>query len=562
MKTNQHLAIVAINVENMSNGIHKDIRWIWKLSYGRRVTLAMCCLTEIVNMAVSILFVWLSKHLIDIATGVAIGSIATYAVYLVTCIVTQLALSALSTRIEARQEILMRSDIRCRLFSKIMESRWTGKESLHSGDTLNRLMEDVSEVSETVCITVPKLSGAVAQLFMATYFVYRVDWKLAIILFLTMPVAIALSKSCILKLRRLNRAIKDSDSKVQSHIQDNIQHRTLISALEHTDTSITELADKQSELTDKVMVKTDYSLFARTMIRLGFSGGYALVLVWGVLGLQSGTLTFGMMAAFLQLVGQIQRPAIEMSREIPGFIKTLASAQRLSELDSLPQENKENPVMLQGTAGIKIESVSFAYPDGNRKIFDNFSYDFTPGSLTAICGETGIGKSTLIRLILAQLEPDAGSISLYSSQTDIKEKARPATRCNFVYVPQGNTLISGTIRDNLLIGNSKASDEEMRTALHTAVADFVYELADGIDTVCGESGAGLSEGQAQRIAIARGLLRPGSILLLDEPSSALDKETETKLFSRLESSAENKTVIIITHRDATSRLCNNTLQLS
>lgn len=546
----------------MNNGIYKDIRWIWRLSYGRRGTLALCSLIEIANMAVSILFVWLSKHLIDIATGASDGNIATYAAYLATCIVAQLALSAFSTRVEARQEIRMRSDIRCRLFSRIMESRWTGKESLHSGDTLNRLMEDVSEVSETVCIIVPKLSGAIAQLFMATYFVYRIDWKLAIILFLTMPVAIALSKSCVLKLRRLNRDIKDSDSKVQSHIQDNIQHRTLISALEHTNTSITELEDKQSELTDKVMVKTDYSLFARTMIRLGFSGGYALVLIWGVLGLQSGTLTFGMMAAFLQLVGQIQRPAIEMSREIPGFIKTLASAQRLSELDSLPQESKENSVMIAGTAGIKVESISFAYPDSNRKIFDNLSYNFKPGSLTAICGETGIGKSTLIRLILAQLEPETGSISLYSDVNNAMEKARPATRCNFVYVPQGNTLISGTIRDNLLIGNPNAGDVEMREALHTAVADFVFDFPNGLDTICGESGAGLSEGQAQRIAIARGLLRPGSILLLDEPSSALDKETEAKLFSRLESSAENKTVIINTHRDATSRLCNNTLQLS
>ncbi len=546
----------------MNNEIYKDIKWIWQLSSGRRAKIALCGLIEIVNMAVSILFVWLSKHLIDIATGASSGSIATNAAYLITCIAVQLALSALSTRIEARQEIRMRSDIRCRLFARIMESRWTGKESLHSGDTLNRLMEDVSEVSETVCITIPKLSGAIAQLLMATYFVYRVDWKLALILFLTMPVAILLSKSCILKLRRLNRDIKDSDSKVQSHIQDNIQHRTLISALEHTDASIAELVNRQSELSSKVMVKTDYSLFARTMIRLGFSGGYALVLVWGVLGLQSGTLTFGMMAAFLQLVGQIQRPAIEMSREIPGFIKTLASAQRLSELDALPQESKERPVMMQGTAGIRIESISFAYPDGNRKIFDNFSYDFKPGSLTAISGETGIGKSTLIRLILAQLEPETGSISLYVDGNNTAEKARPATRCNFVYVPQGNTLISGTIRENLLIGNPNASDDEMETALHTAVADFVFKLKDGLDTICGESGAGLSEGQAQRIAIARGLLRPGSILLLDEPSSALDKDTEIKLFSRLASQTAGKTVIVITHRDATSSLCKNNLMLS
>ncbi len=545
----------------MKSGIHKDFKWIWNLSAGRRHILVLCCLTEMVNMAVSILFVWVSKHLIDIATGAADGKISFYAAYLVLCIISQLGLSALSTRAEARQEIMMRSNLRCRLFTRIMESKWTGKDSLHSGDALNRLMEDVGEISETICITIPKLSGAVAQLIMATLVVYKIDWKLAIILFFSMPVAIILSKACILKLRKLNRDIKDSDSKVQMLIQDNIQHRTLISALEHTDESTSELTSLQTGLASKVMVKTDYSLFARTMIRLGFSGGYALVLIWGVLGLKSGTLTFGMMAAFLQLVGQIQRPAIEMSREIPGFIKTLASVQRLSELDCLPQEKREKPVLLPGTAGVRLESVSFAYPDSDRKILDNFTYDFKPGSLTAIVGETGIGKSTLIRLILAQLEPQSGNITLYSDKSELFEPARPDTRCNFVYVPQGNTLISGTIRDNILLGNPDADDEQIKNALHSCVADFALELPDGLDTECGESGAGLSEGQAQRIAIARGLLRPGSILLLDEPSSALDKDTEAELFSRLADCTSGKTVIIITHRDATSRICKNTLYL-
>lgn len=214
---------------------------------------------------------------------------------------------------------------------------------------------------------------------------------------------------------------------------------------------------------------------------------------------------------------------------------------------------------MEGNLGIRISHLHYTYPGSEREVLADFSYDFHPGSLTVIVGETGVGKSTLIKLILALVQPKEGNIVIYNEQEEVT--ASPQTRCNLSYVPQGNTLFSGTIRDNLLRGNPYATEEDMRSALHTAVADFVFSLPDGLDTVCGEQGTGLSEGQAQRIAIARGLLRPGNILLLDEPSSALDGETEKELLRRLAKEVTGRTVVLITHRERIAGLCSKVVRM-
>jgi ABC-type bacteriocin/lantibiotic exporter with double-glycine peptidase domain len=299
-------------------------------------------------------------------------------------------------------------------------------------------------------------------------------------------------------------------------------------------------------------------------IGLAFQAGHAIAFLWGVYGISTGSVTYGMMTAFLQLVGQIQRPLVDMSSQIPSLIHATASIDRLIELECLPLEDSSDSVVLEGTAGIMLEDVSFAYPDSPKDVLHGFTFDFKPGSRTAIVGPTGVGKSTLIRLLLALLRPRSGNIFLYtdSSASDMKILVSPAVRSNLVYVPQGNTLFSGTIRENLLMGNPAATEQQMHEALHTAAADFVLSLPEGIDTHCFESGAGLSEGQAQRIAIARALLRPGSILLLDEFSSALDSETEVTLLERLTERLPDHTMIFITHRDRIIDYCDNVLRMS
>ena len=263
------------------------------------------------------------------------------------------------------------------------------------------------------------------------------------------------------------------------------------------------------------------------------------------------------MTAFLQLVNRVQGPAKNLTKLVPEFVYVFTSAERLMELEDNPLEEQGHPVYVNAPCGVRLNNISFAYEEGGN-VVEDLSFDFKPGSCTAILGETGAGKTTLVRMILALMFPQKGTVEIYNKKES--KQLTPLMRCNFVYVPQGNTLLSGTIRDNLLLGKLDATDEEMEEALKVSCAEFVLDLPEGLDTVCSESGGGLSEGQAQRIAIARALLRDRSIMLFDEATSALDPETERNLLQNI-LAKHDKTVIFITHRPAVMDYCDQTLKI-
>ena len=535
----------------MSSLIH-ILRWLWDASKGYRLSIFTIGLISTMSVAVAMGNVWISKHLIDIATHSVDGDLIQFIILFASCAVVQILFSVTISRLETKTEVSLRNSLRYKYFTKIMESRWSGKEAFHTGDMLSRLDGDVAKVADTLSRTMPAVIATVIQLIAALLFLGSMDWRLTLVVLLIMPAALLLSRAYVSRMRRLTNDIRTTDSRIYTHLQENIQHRVLITSFENTDQAIESLDDYHEDLQRQTITRNNYNLFSRSIVQLGFSAGYVTAFSWGVTGIAAGTITFGTMAAFLQLVGQIQRPISRMSRQFATAVHTVTSVDRLCELE-LPQERRGEPIRLEGKVGVRFTDVDFTYPDGTRKTIDAFSHDFKPGSLTAVVGETGIGKSTLIRLMLSLLSPDKGKITFYNADTEVE--ISPRTRCNIVYVPQGNTLVSGTIRDNLLMGKPDANEQEMRDALYTAVADFVYDLPDGLDTVCGEKGAGLSEGQAQRIAIARALLRPGAVILLDEPTSALDTQTEQLLLQRISAHLEGRTLIMVTHNQQTAQLC-------
>ena len=540
--------------------IKESMEWLWKVSKGYRTRILCVGAMGVARVTISLTFIWVCKRIIDNVTGEADGGLNGLIAEMIGLMLSRLLLSLASERISRKAEAGLTNRIRLDIFTHLMTSRWSGKEERHSGDIVNRVIDDVPNVAAMICGGIPSTMVTVFQLLGALYLLSMMDARLALALLLITPTALLLSKSYLRKIRRLTQEIRSAESSVQEHFQESVQNNLLLRSLEFTPNSVTKLRNLQTTLLGKVMGYTDFALFSRAMVQLGFSAGYITAFLWGIFGLKSGAVTFGTMTAFLQLAAQIQNPIVQLSRQIPAFARVLTSAGRLSELTSAPGEEPESPVAQEGLTGIRIEGLGFAYSENEKRIFSDLSYDFVPGSLTAVIGKTGIGKTTLMRLLLALVSPCDGKIVFYNNEGK-EYPASPSTRRNLSYVPQGNTLFSGTVRDNLLMGKPDATENELIEALHTAAADFVTELPDGLDTKCGEKGLGFSEGQAQRIAIARGLLRPGGILLLDEPSSSLDIETEKILIQRLKEKAKGKTLILVTHREEIASICTSVLRI-
>ena len=534
------------------------ITWLWQAAKGVRVSILFCALAGIGQVGFSLAFVYVCKELVDIATGVSGHSLEVYALCLLFCIGSQILLSAVRNRLFCYTDILLKNGLRRRLFSRLLMSNSIGKRR-HSGDMLNRLTEDIRVIGGTLSRDLPDVITTGIQFVAAFVFLARMESRLAWLIVVVFPICLLLSKLFAGKMRRLTLAIRKSDSHVQAHVQESLQHGVLVQTLEKEDWVARRLEQFQADLYQGVMRRSRFSIFSRAMISTAFSLGYAIAFLWGVNGIREGTITFGMMTAFLQLVGMIQRPIADMGGLLSSFVYATASVDRLRELETDGDQPLTIPHRLNGKVGLRLEQVAFAYPDGKRMILDGFSYDFKPGSRTAILGETGAGKTTLFRLILALISPRSGSITLYNQEESVPLSID--TRCNLVYVPQGNSLWSGTIRENLLLGNPQATEVEMRRVLQVAAADFVFELPEGLDTVCAEQGGGLSEGQAQRIAIARSLLHRGAILLFDEFSSSLDEDTEERLMRNLVTELPKRTMLFITHRHRIVAYCDRVLTI-
>ena len=559
----------------------KYIAWLWHGTKGFRINIVARIFAGIARVACGLLMIWLSKRFIDetIRTG-SQDDIVRMIAFLVFTVVGTIVLRLLYYYMTASAMVKMTNALRLFYFGTMFKRPLFDGHELHSGDVSSRLSKDIETVSTSVIDTLPQMAVTGIQLVGAFLLMRWFDARLAWALLLLTPVMVVVGKLISRKLRKMTLDIREGESRIQMQVQEGVEYNAVLRSLESESWVTERLGLKQSKLERDVLRRTRFTTVARFAIGSAFGLGYLLAFVWGGLGLRDGTITFGVMTSFLQLVGQIQHPILTLLGMVPQLVHSTASIDRLDELEKKATDDAgecadethgdecgktpsgkplELHSELRGRLGLRLENVRFGYAGGDCEIVRNFSHDFKPGSKAAIMGETGKGKTTLFRLLLGFVKPDSGRMVIYSNGAvvDVSEE----TRSNFVYVPQGNTLMNGSVRYNLRLAKPDATDDEMRRVLHIACAEFVETLPDGIDTEIGERGHGLSEGQAQRIAIARGLLRPGNILLFDEISSSLDEETEAELYRRIFEAFPEKTMIFVTHRTAICEMCDETVRL-
>lgn len=548
----------------------KYLFWTWHHAKGIRLNSLIRIFVGIIRVALGLLMVWLCKRFIDVSIrsgssqdillmiGLLVGTV-------VSIIILRQAYYYMTVSANARQL----NTIRLKLYSQLFSRQLFDEQYLHSGDITSRMSKDIETVSDLTTSTFPQMVVTGIQLLGAFLFMRSMDERLAWALLILTPFAIVFGKLISRRLRQMTHDIREDESRIQMQIQEGMEQNAVLRALSSEGWMVGRLDETQQRLKGNMLRRARFTVAMRFIFGCVFSLGYIMAFIWGGLQLRNGAITIGVLTSFLQLVSQIQNPILTLINMVPQIIHATASIDRLEELElnqgdgSHDSEEQSlahvHPINMDQPVGLHADGICFQYATGDRQILDQFTHDFRPGTKTALMGPTGIGKTTIFRLMLALTTPQQGKLCIYdksSRQIPIDE----TTRDYFSFVPQGNTLMSGTIRYNLQIAKPNASDEELQDVLHTAAADFVADLPEGIDTELGERGSGLSEGQAQRIAIARGLLRPGPILLLDEISASLDEQTEHLLYTRLFNKYPQKTMIFITHRPSVSELCNDVLR--
>lgn len=555
-------------MESKSNRISKSdkavIKWILKICKSQIPTLAFLIAVNIIHGVTSVFFANFSKNVIDGATVMKdTGYIIKFALALLGVVILQMSLSIIrscvSERCKGRLDIVLKHH----LLDVIMKKDYSTVTSYHTGELQNRMFNDVNIVTDGFTKILPQGIFFVTKLVSSLIYLIVLDKIFALVFLIGGCIVFAVTQLFRKQLKALHKKVQETEGKTRSFIQETVSNLLVVKAFSVED-KIQEQTDKLQEENFIAKIKRrNFSVYANTGLNTVFSVGTVFAVAFGAWRILTGGMTYGDVTAMIQLVNQVQSPFASLSGIMPQYFSMIASAERLMEIDSIKEENHINecPIDVDKTykdlREISFENISFKYD--RDIIFDNTSLTVKKGDFVAITGISGIGKSTLLKLLLGVFNAQSGCITLKTTDGEIAVDKN--TRRLFSYVPQGNMVVSGTIRENLTFINDDVTEDEIAQAVEVSCAkQFIDELPRGLETVIGEKGLGLSEGQIQRLAIARSLLSKAPILLLDEATSALDEKTEKQFLTNLRQ-LENMTCIIVSHKKAAIEICNKNIRI-
>lgn len=538
------------------------IKWI--LSYSNPVIpfLIFNIIFNIIFALIGIYNVIVSKSLIDAAISHNSQEVIKWLIIMCTLTIISILSAPIRSFMSTHSSTKLNHSIQKQIYEHIEYSNWLEISKIHSVSLLTRITSDVSNISSTLITTIPSIVSLAVTLIGSVYTLINWAPSIAIVALFIGPFLVIIGKLFSRKLMILYKEAQEEDVKYKAFMQESIQNIMIIKTFCMENINMKKLNDIQDNKYRIAMRNTKYSSLTSLSMSFCSSLAYFSIFTWGVLNISKGVTTYGTFTGMLQLYNKVQSPFSSLASMIPGLISTIAAAERLIEIENISLESKSSINISNdfNKPTIEFNNVSFSY-NSNTKILDNINLKMVHGETIGFIGPSGEGKTTLIRLILSLITPSSGNI--YLRENDINKKLHPIHRNLISYVPQGNTLFSGTIEDNLRYGNPNATEEDIREALKNACAlDFVEKLDNGIKSVIGEKGVGISEGQSQRLSIARAFLRQRPILILDEATSSLDPETEIKVLRSISSLPNRATCIIITHRPSALNICDRILKLN
>lgn len=503
------------------------------------------------------IFALLSQKVMDSAQIGDKTSLIKNSAYLLFLILSQILARVVASLVEAKSQGKAEISLRTSVFSSILRGEYADSVENHSGDLMTRLTADVQTVSDNYVHIFPAATAFVVRILSGAIALYQIDKNFATIFVLCGLLIVVVAALSRKHLKKLHRRVQEKDSKVRSFMQEMLENLFAIKVFGIEEKIIKISAKQQSKFYREKVRKKSFSIIAGIGFSLAFAVGFLAAVSYGSYGVLNGTMTFGAVVAIVQLVNQLQSPVVGITGILPSFFAMTTSAQRLMEICGDSKETtKDISVDYDDFVRIKVRDAVFGY--GDEKVFSNASFTVNKGEFIGIKGPSGSGKSTVLKLITGLYPVDGGKVTI---ETKDKEYDCKQIKNLFSFVPQGNMLFSGTIKENLTILNPDVTDEDIKNALTMVSAEFAYDLEDGLDFILGEAGAGISEGQAQRIAIARALLAENGVLLMDESTSALDAETEKKVINNLKEK-KNLTVLIITHREAVLDKCDRIITVA
>lgn len=544
-----------------------DWKWIFSFSKKYRWIVVFYAIVGILNSTMSIGTSYVGRIMINIIVGQQQEKLWILIIAMVGMLILSLVFSSLSSYINARISIYVNNDMQAGIFERIMDARWKELSGYPSGDLLNRFNGDVGTIASNAISWIPNLLVNIYTFIITLVVLWRMDFGMALIAFISAPFLLGLSRFIMRRMKEYRKRVLELNSQMMSFEVETFYNFEMIKSFGifgYYSRKLKAWQQKYKKFNldyNKFQIKSNILLTLVSTIVSFAAFGYCLYRLW------TGQIMYGDMTFFLQQRTALSTRFNNLVGTIPGMINSAVSAHRIRELMDLPREehDPDRVTYLKERTGkgikVHVNDVTFGY-DERVNVYEHSNLEVASGEMVALMAESGGGKTTLIRLLLGMLEPDSGKVTLQSGSGE-EFSVNSDLRKFFAYVPQGNTMFSGTIAENMRMVNEDATDEDVENALKTACAwEFVEHLPDGINSKLGERGRGLSEGQAQRISIARALLRNAPILLLDEATSALDRETEERVLNNIMSSHPDRLIILSTHRPAALKLCNRIYKIS